>query len=70
MNDAIFSQIDFGPLKEFIDIDDITLETEEVSDIKWVDATELVRRIHNNYEDLTTKSGCWEYLEKYLELKG
>ena len=24
MNDAIFSQIDFGPLKEFIDIDDIT----------------------------------------------
>ena len=24
MNDAIFSQIDFGPLKEFLDIDDIT----------------------------------------------
>ena len=24
MNEAIFSQIDFGPLKEFIDIDDIT----------------------------------------------
>ena len=24
MNDSIFSQIDFGPLKEFIDIDDIT----------------------------------------------
>ena len=24
MNDAVFSQIDFGPLKEFIDIDDIT----------------------------------------------
>ncbi|MCM1053154.1 MAG: CpaF/VirB11 family protein [Ruminococcus sp.] len=24
MNDAIFSQIDFGPLKEFIDIDEIT----------------------------------------------
>lgn len=24
MNDAIFSRIDFGPLKEFIDIDDIT----------------------------------------------
>ncbi len=24
MNDAIFSQIDFGPIKEFLDIDDIT----------------------------------------------
>lgn len=24
MNDAIFSQLDFGPLKEFVDIDDIT----------------------------------------------
>lgn len=24
MNDAIFSQIDFGPLKEFLDVDDIT----------------------------------------------
>lgn len=61
---------EFYIVKKDIDIDNITLETEEVSDIKWVDATELVRRIHNNYEDLTTKSGCWEYLEKYLELKG
>ena len=24
MNEAIFSQIDFGPLKEFLDNDDIT----------------------------------------------
>ena len=24
MNDAIFSQIDFGPVKEFLDNDDIT----------------------------------------------
>lgn len=52
-----------------IDLEDITLQEEEVQDIKWFDKEEVMRRIHNNYEGLTEKFGCWNYLEKYFELK-
>ena len=52
-----------------IDINDIILQEEEVQDIKWFEKEEVVRRIkNNNYEDLTEKFGCWNYLVKYFEL--
>lgn len=51
-----------------IDINDITLQEEEVQDIKWLEKEEVIRRIKNNYEDLTEKIGCWNYLMKYFEL--
>ena len=52
-----------------IDVKDIKLQEEEVQDIKWFDREELVKRIKNNYEDLTDKTGCWNYLQKYFEMK-
>ena len=52
-----------------IKLEEIKLQTEEVQDIKWIDVEDLVRRIKNNYEDLTTKIGCWGYLIKYFQLK-
>ena len=52
-----------------VDINDITLQEEEVQDIKWVSKEEIMKRINNNYEDLTEKIGCWNYLIKYFELK-
>lgn len=51
-----------------IDINDITLQEEEVQDIKWLEKEEVIRRIKNNYEDLTEKYGCWNYLMKYYEI--
>lgn len=51
-----------------IDLNDITLQEEEVQDIKWFDKEEIIRRINNNYEGLTRKIGCWEYLIKYFEI--
>lgn len=51
-----------------LDINTITLQKEEVQDIKWFDKTEMIRRVHNNYEGLTEKKGCFEYLIKYFEL--
>lgn len=51
-----------------VDINDITLQEEEVQDIKWVSKEEIMKRINNNYEDLTEKIGCWNYLIKYFEL--
>lgn len=51
-----------------INIDNIKLQEEEVSELKWVDEDEIIRRIKNNYEGITDKEGCWEYLVKYYEL--
>lgn len=51
-----------------INIDDIILQEEEVQDIKWLEKEEIIRRIKNNYEDLTEKYGCWNYLMKYYEM--
>lgn len=50
-----------------IDLEDITLQEEEVQDIKWFDKEEIKRRINNHYEGLTEKIGCWNYLIKYFE---
>ena len=52
-----------------IDISTLKLQEEEVSELKWVDKDEIIRRIRNNYEGITDKEGCWEYLIKYYELK-
>ena len=52
-----------------VNIDNIKLQTEEVQDIKWYDKEDLIKKIKNNYEDLTGKSGCWDYLLKYFEIK-
>lgn len=50
-----------------VNVDDLTLQEEEVQDIKWFDREDVINRINNNYEGLTEKFGCWQYLLKYLE---
>lgn len=50
-----------------IDIDTIELQLEEVSEVKWVDKNEIIERTKNNYDGITDKQGCWEYLVKYYE---
>jgi len=51
-----------------IDIKDIKLQLEEVQDIKWFTKEEVLKKIKNNYEGLTEKFGCWNYLVKYFEI--
>lgn len=51
-----------------LDISETTLQKEEVQDIKWITKNELISRIHHNYEGLTGKIGCWDYLIKYFEM--
>ncbi len=50
-----------------VDIKDITLQEEEVSDIRWFPKEEILKRIDNGYEGLTEKSGPWNFLKKYFE---
>ena len=43
--------------------------TEEVSDAKWFEKEDIISRIKNDYEGITQKGGCWDYLIKYYEWK-
>ena len=52
-----------------VSIKDIVLQDEEVSDIKWFAKEEVIDKIKNNYDGLTGKFGCWDYLLKYFEMK-
>jgi len=50
-----------------IDISNIKLQEEEVSDVKWFTEEEILNRIKNNYEGLTDKTGPWNFLKRYYE---
>lgn len=50
-----------------IDTSKITLQEDEVSDIKYFEKEDLLKRINNNYEDLTEKNVSWGILKHILE---
>lgn len=45
----------------------LTLQKEEVSEVKWINKEEIISKIINNYDGITDKEGCWEYLIKYYD---
>lgn len=45
----------------------LELQVEEVSEVKWIDKDEIIEKIKDNYNGITDKEGCWEYLIKYYE---
>lgn len=50
-----------------IDETELKLQEEEVSEVKWIDKDEIIEKIKDNYNSITDKEGCWEYLIKYYE---
>ena len=50
-----------------IDITDIKLQKEEVSEVKYFSKDELLKKITNNYDGLTEKTGAWNFLKRILE---
>jgi len=50
------------------DISKVKLQEDEVSEIKFFAKDEILKRISNNYEGLTTKIGVWNFLQKILEI--
>ncbi len=50
-----------------VDIKDVKLQSEEVSEIKWISKEEIIDRINNDYDGITTKTGVWNFLKKYYE---
>ena len=57
-----------GRITKDIDISQIKLQKEEVSDIKWFSKKEILDRINNNYQGITEKTGPWNFLKKYYEM--
>ena len=53
-----------------IDISNIKIQKEEVSEVRYFSKDELLKRISKNYEGLTEKTGPWNFLEKILERYG
>ena len=51
-----------------IDISDITIQKEEVSEIRYFSKDEILKRVNNNYDGLTNKTGAWNFLKKILEV--
>ncbi|HOZ55105.1 MAG TPA: NUDIX domain-containing protein [Clostridia bacterium] len=50
-----------------VNIKDIILQKDEVSDIKWFTKHEILNMIDDNYKGLTEKTGVWNFLRKYYE---
>ena len=50
-----------------INIEDLKLQKEEVSDAKYFKKEDLLKRINNNYDELTEKTVSWSILKKILE---
>ena len=50
-----------------IDITDIKLQKEEVSEVKYFSKDEILKKITNNYDGLTEKTGAWNFLKRILE---
>ena len=50
-----------------VDETSLILQKDEVSEVKWIDKGDIIQKIQNNYDSITAKEGCWEYLMKYYE---
>lgn len=50
-----------------VDEKSLKLQEEEVSEVKWIDEEEIIKRIQNKYDGITDKQGCWEYLLEYYK---
>ena len=51
-----------------VDVSDIKLQKEEVSEVRYFSKAEILERIDNNLDGLTTKTGPWTFLKKLLEM--
>lgn len=51
-----------------INISDIKIQEDEVTEVKYFSKDEISKKISNNYEGLTEKTGAWNFLQKILEI--
>lgn len=54
-------------ITKHVDISDIKVQKEEVSEVRYFSKDEMLKRISNNYEGLTDKTDVWNFLQKILQ---
>lgn len=50
-----------------VDIKSLKLKEDEVQDVLWINKDDITSKVKNNYDGITDKEGCWEFLLKYYE---
>ena len=50
-----------------VDIAEVKIQEEEVSEVRWFTKEEILNRINNNFDGITDKTGPWNFLKKYYE---
>lgn len=50
-----------------VDVSDIKLQKEEVSEVRYFSMDDILKKINNNLDGLATKIGPWTFLKKLLE---
>lgn len=58
---------EFYVVNKNIDENKLKLQEEEVSEVKWIDKEDIIKRINDNYNGITDKKGCWDYLIRYYQ---
>ncbi len=58
---------EFYVVNKNIDENKLKLQAEEVSEVKWIDKEDIIKRINDNYNGITDKKGCWDYLIRYYQ---
>lgn len=50
-----------------IDINEVKLQKEEVEEVKYFTQEEILKRINNNYEEITEKTVSWSFIKYIIE---
>ena len=58
---------EFYLITKNVDINNVSLQEDEVSEVKFFSQDELIRRIDNNYEEITEKTIAWPLVKKIIE---
>ena len=58
---------EFYLITKNVDINNVSLKEDEVSEVKFFSQNELIRRIDNNYEEITEKTIAWPLVKKIIE---
>lgn len=49
-----------------LDIENLTLQTEEVADVKWFKVEEILKMVEEGYKEITSKMGVWDTLITFM----